>query len=575
MADLIGEYVLLKRVGAHFKGLCPFHQEKTPSFIVSPQKGIWHCFGCHKGGDVFAFVQEIEGVDFPEALKVLAERAGVTLENRGRLRQGSGAQGRHKLFDLLKAAARFYHTLLMQHEAGRKAKEYLRERGVTEETMREFEVGYAPMQWDGVQQFLGSKGFQVEEMIQAGLAGRSQTGTYYDRFRGRIMFPITDVQGRVVAFGGRITPWQATGEEGKYVNSPETALYEKRSVVFNLSRAKAHMRHHEPCLVVEGYMDALMLWQAGLKHVVASSGTAFTAQHAALLARYTNTLHFAFDADLAGEKATTAATEAALSAGMRVATIVLPAGQDPADVAREAARAREIFQHPVSLTAVLLKRLAQETQSGKREEQLAVLLPFIRRVRNLVLQGEMVREIATVLALPESEVVKLVGRPPVQRASLDSSALAAPEDSGRPLLVEHELLGLLIVSPPARQAVWGELTPDLFVDPGSQDLYNTMHTLAEHHLMEWPTIDEEALVALLPPALQSLARALAVEGEERLSHALEGADAEARALLRAQRRQRLRARLDEMQRELAHTSPTAREAVLQQFQKLAEELAHV
>ena len=263
LADVIGEYVPLKRTGAHFKGLCPFHQEKTPSFIVSPEKGIWHCFGCGKGGDVFVFIQEIEGVAFPEALKQLAERAGVPIR-RTSFAQGKESQSKkQRLFEVLGLAAKFYHAVLMQHEAGRRAQAYLAERGVREETMREFELGYAPMRWDTVQKFLQKKGFSVEEMIQAGLVGAGQGGKFYDRFRGRIMFPVTDVQGRIVAFGGRIVPWHATGEEGKYINSPETALYEKRKTVYNLSRAKAVLRGGGAGIVVEGYMDVVMLAQGG------------------------------------------------------------------------------------------------------------------------------------------------------------------------------------------------------------------------------------------------------------------------------------------------------------------------
>ncbi len=576
VADVVGEYVPLKRVGAHFKGLCPFHQEKTPSFIVSPQKGIWHCFGCHKGGDVFTFVQEIEGIDFAEALKMLAERAGVELRST-RLRQGYGEakQGKQRLLELLSLAAKFYHTILMQHSAGRKAKEYLQERGVKEETMREFEIGYAPMKWDSLQQFLSSKEFRVEEMIQAGVVGEGQSGKSYDRFRGRIMFPITDVQGRVVAFGGRIVPWHATGEEGKYINSPETSLYEKRRIVFNLSRAKAQLRHQEPCVVVEGYMDAVLLTQVGIKNVVASSGTAFTPEQIALLKRYTSTLHFSFDADSAGEGATIAATQEALAAGMRVATIVLPAGQDPADVAaRDPSQAVRIFESPQSLPAVLLARLAAEAEPAKREEALAALAPFIRRVSNVVLQGEMVGEIASLLHIPESEIIRLLGRVPIQVTEAATDEFLPNTGDGQ-LRAEQELLGLLITSSAARQAVWGKLKAELFIDDGLRGLYNTMHTLEEHHTMERLNADEEALLAWLPPALHSLVLALSEAGEERLLHAPDGPVAEAWATLRTLQRRHLRTRLQHMQAKLAQASESERPAVMQQFQQVAEELAEV
>ncbi|MEK7556877.1 MAG: DNA primase, partial [Patescibacteria group bacterium] len=547
LADVIGEYVPLKRTGAHFKGLCPFHQEKTPSFIVSPEKGIWHCFGCGKGGDVFVFIQEIEGVAFPEALKQLAERAGVPIR-RTSFAQGKESQSKkQRLFEVLGLAAKFYHAVLMQHEAGRRAQAYLAERGVREETMREFELGYAPMRWDTVQKFLQKKGFSVEEMIQAGLVGAGQGGKFYDRFRGRIMFPVTDVQGRIVAFGGRIVPWHATGEEGKYINSPETALYEKRKTVYNLSRAKAVLRGGGAGIVVEGYMDVVMLAQGGVKNVVATSGTAFTTEHIQQLGRYTKTLHFAFDADAAGSAATVGATESALDAGMRVATLVLPAGEDPADIAaKRPQQVQEIFSKPRSLISVLLERMDSEEDGRLAEEHVETLLPLLTRVHNVVLKGEMVREIAERLTIPESDVVRRLSQPS-RRIQPIHTVGQEVQYQGDPLSnAERVLLGIMVISPSAREMLWGNLRGELFVDGRLRELYNTMHNLAQKD-MNWARAGEEELVAALTSQQQPLVQAVSVLAHEALDRSGAGAAAEAQVLTRALQRRYLSGHLKEIQ----------------------------
>ena len=338
IAEVVNEYLPLKRTGGYYKACCPFHQEKTPSFVVSPDKGIWHCFGCGSGGDVFSFVEKIENLDFVSVLKMLAERAGVELKKQ-----------------------------VGQSSDKRK-------------------------QWDVLQNFLRARGYSPQEMLAAGLVGESRKSTLYDRFRGRIIFPINDLQGRVVAFGGRIVPWHETGEEGKYVNSPETKLYEKRRIVYNLERAKQFLRHGTPCLVVEGYMDVVMVEQAGISNVVASSGTAFTEEQVQQLKRFTQQLHFSFDADAAGTKAAIAATEVALTAGMRVATVLLPAGKDPDDVAlHEPEKLSEYLEKPKSLVSMLMRRFEKVKDGGEKEKYLQELLPLVAKIDNPVYQGEMVQ----------------------------------------------------------------------------------------------------------------------------------------------------------------------------------------
>lgn len=569
LADLIGEYLPLRRFGAHWKGLCPFHQEKTPSFVVSPDKGIWHCFGCGEGGDAFTFVQRVEGLDFTGALKLLAERAGVPLPQP----TGSAPAGdeRQRLFELLAHAARFYHEILQRHSAGQQARAYLAERGVSPKTIAEFQIGYAPQQWQALQQFLQRKGFTTAEMVAAGAVGMSEQGKLFDRFRGRIMFPIHDVQGRVIAFGGRIVPWHATGSEGKYVNSPETTIYHKRQTIYNLHRAKQAIRQQQKAVVVEGYMDVVMLSQQGYHHVVASSGTAFTPEHVEQLKKFTPALHFAFDADTAGHQAALTATQAALAAGLRVATIVFPPGQDPADVALQApAQLADYLEFPRSLISVLLQRLQTTTPAADREKVLDDLLPLVRQVTNIVQQGEMIQEIAQVLHVPEAVITQRLSKQP-----LAAPTPAAAVDHGTTALTaEQQLVGLLIVEPTLRGTLLADIEPALLREPAAHQLLLGLHELAQT-TADFGELTPVALVEKIPddqvPFAEAV-RALAAAGRV-ISTAT--AEAEGRTLLRYLRRRDLEDRLRVLQQAVATAGDEQREAALREFQDVAQSLARL
>lgn len=470
LAELVGEYVQLKQTGRYFKALCPFHQEKSPSFIVSPDKGIWHCFGCQRSGDHFSFLQEMEKMEFPEALKMLAEKAGVELKQSGRAVESSDR--RQRMFGLLIVAQRLYHEILMNMEAGRQAREYLDKRGVNIEAREEFKLGYAPKSWDMLVNFLRSRGFSPREMRDSGLIGESTRGKLYDRFRGRIMFPIADARGRVVAFGGRITPWCETGEEGKYINSPETQLYQKRQVVYNLDRAKVFLRGKEPAIVVEGYMDVVMLWQAGVRNVVASSGTAFTDEAIQTLAKFTAQLYFAFDADAAGAKAALMATERALAGGMRVATLVLPPGKDPADMVLESPeQLKAVIENPQSLLIVLLDRLRSEKDAGERGERLKEVLPFIVRITNPVFQGEMIQDVASSLHIPESVVIEQLGKTARPEESFFPGGGEDINGGAVQMAAEWRWLGMAIEYPQLREELWGDFQKKWIEDENARKLY--------------------------------------------------------------------------------------------------------
>ena len=334
VADLIGEYVQLKPAGVNKKGLCPFHHEKTPSFMVSPERKSWHCFGCAKGGDIFTFIEEIEGMEFKEALKYLANKAGVVLTNS--FKQEIGGSQRNRLKDINTEAARFFYNFLIKMPSTKLAMDYLVKRGIKSETIDEWQIGFIPEQWDLLTRYLLKKGFAIDDLVASGLTikrNNADPKTYrgfYDRFRGRIMFPIWDAHGDVVGFTGRVLV-EKENSGGKYVNTPQTAVYDKSRVIFGLNKAKQEIRSKNLIVMVEGQMDVIACHQAGMRNVVASSGTALTEEHVKLLKRYSININMAFDMDEAGQNAARRGIAIALREGMNIKVICLPedAGKDP------------------------------------------------------------------------------------------------------------------------------------------------------------------------------------------------------------------------------------------------------
>ncbi len=331
IVQLIQEYVPLKKAGANWKANCPFHSEKSPSFMVHTEKQIWHCFGCAKGGDIFSFIQEMEGLNFVEALKLLADRAGVKITSD--YSDGQQSQ-RNRLIEINTAAAHFFHQFLLRMPAAFVARTYLQERRVTEKTIAEWQIGYVPEQWDLLTQYLLKKGFGIDDLVASGLVisrededgGRRR---HYDRFRGRVMFPISDVHGTVVGFTGRVLK-ETEHSGGKYINTPQTMLYDKSRVLYGLHLAKSVIKAKDVVVLVEGQMDVIACHQAGMKNVVAASGTALTVEQIKLLKRYTGNVAMAFDGDSAGEKAGQRGAGLALEEGMQVKIIIIPraAGKD-------------------------------------------------------------------------------------------------------------------------------------------------------------------------------------------------------------------------------------------------------
>ncbi|MBN1458178.1 MAG: DNA primase [Armatimonadetes bacterium] len=339
IVDLVSPHVRLRKAGRRLVGLCPFHQEKTGSFTVDPEEGLWHCFGCKAGGDIFRFVEMIEKVDFKEAVELLARRLGLpppTQEDSVR------ARARNRLLELHEHVAKLFHSAL-KGKAGGQARSYLRERGVSEKAINEFQLGYAPDSWDALLTKLEKQGYSGKELARAGLAvPRREGGGFYDRFRNRLIFPIRDVSGRVIAFGGRAL---AEDQQPKYLNSPETPLFSKGRVLYAFDQARYPMAEAGRAIIVEGYLDAISCHEAGFRETVATMGTALTSEHVNLLRRRTDALVLAFDSDSAGLAAALRGRELFARASLDVRVVTMPEGMDPDNVIRD--RGTEAFHHLV------------------------------------------------------------------------------------------------------------------------------------------------------------------------------------------------------------------------------------
>ncbi len=324
IVDLISEYLTLKKAGVNFKAPCPFHNEKTPSFVVSPERQIFKCFGCGKSGDVFTFLIEKEGLDFKEALEMLAKRVGIVLT-----KSPVKSDYKDRLFEVNLKAQEFFHYILTKHVLGKTALDYLKERGVSAETIEQFGLGYAPNSWEALTKFLLKRSFTVAEIISSGLGVPSKQGCY-DRFRGRITYPLIDGKDHLRGFSGRVL-YHA---EPKYINTPQTPIFDKGSFLFGLNLAKGEIRNKKEAILVEGEMDMILPFQAGFKNIVASKGTAFTEAQIDLIKKYAENIILGFDMDLAGDNALRRGIEMADKAGLNIKVIQLESGKDAAEVVR-------------------------------------------------------------------------------------------------------------------------------------------------------------------------------------------------------------------------------------------------
>ncbi|NPA91258.1 MAG: DNA primase [Chloroflexi bacterium] len=421
IVDVIGSYIPLKRSGKNYKALCPFHEEKTPSFVVFPETQTWHCFGaCGTGGDVFSFVMKKEGVDFLGALRLLAERAGIpwTEEKEG----DAQSQLRERLREIHAAATAHFQELLHHHPEGEVARAYLQQRGLSQETVTAFQLGYARDAWDDLLQYLRSLGYQEEELEKAGLIIVRDEGRMYDRFRHRLMIPIHDAQGRVIAFAGRVL-----GEgHPKYLNSPQTPIFDKGRTLYGYAQAVRAIREKGEAIIVEGYMDVLSAHQAGFRNVVASMGTALTPTQLRLLSRHTRRIILALDADVAGQQAALRGIEVArenlerdvqpmitptgalrfeatLNVDLRI--LRLPEGMDPDDLIRQdPSQWEKLVREALPVVEFYLQYIQEtldlSTAEGKAEA-IRIMKPLLREVASAVMRDHYIQQLARLLRVDE------------------------------------------------------------------------------------------------------------------------------------------------------------------------------
>ena len=450
VVDVVGSYIKLKKAGTNYRALCPFHSEKTPSFFVSPARQIWHCFGCNTGGDIFRFIMQIEGIEFGDALRMLAQKAGVELKPRGP-EYAELRTERKRLYEICELAAKFFEKQL-EGSKGKEVKEYLLSRGINEESIRKWRLGWSSESWSGLSDFLVKKGYKKEEIEKTGLALKNEQGSYYDRFRARIIFPVLDFNGQVIGFGGRVL--QKTEGVAKYINSPATLLYDKSRVLYGLDKAKVEIRKKDFCILVEGYTDTILAQQSGAENTVSSSGTALTSYQLVILKRYTENLYLAFDMDIAGDAATKRGIDLAQVQGFNIKVINLPEGKDPADIiSKDSGIFEKLVESALSILDFYFQsafsKFDKNTPEGKREIS-KILLPPIKRIPNKIEQSFWVQKLAKEIGAREKDVEEELEKVRLEASEpepVPETSLPPVIQKSRKDLLEERMLTLLLKSP--------------------------------------------------------------------------------------------------------------------------------
>ena len=512
IVEVISAYVAVQKAGRNFKALCPFHSEKHPSFFVFPEQQTWHCFGaCGTGGDVFSFIMKKEGIDFGEALRLLAQRAGVTLSSPG-ISGGVEDERKETLSQINDAAAEYFHHLLLNTQAGEAARNYLDKRKITAETIRGFRLGFSHNSWDALKKFLMTKGYEEQELIEAGLIIEKEAGKSYDRFRNRLVFPICDAQNRVIGFGARALDESLP----KYVNSPQTPIFDKGSSLYGINKAKSAIKHKNLVIIVEGYMDVLTAHQYGWQNVVASMGTSITEKQPRILKGLTKNITLALDADPAGQEAAFRGVEvlthsldkkttSMLSwskelansvdkggepppslAGLvkhqntldaEIKIILLPPGKDPDEVIKEGLTLwQNLVEQALPVLDFALATVTSKVDINKaKDKSLAVqkLLPLIREIKDPVQQGHYVLKLADTLKVREADITAALRKSPVdQRRPQPTRAMEQSRFIHQLISspVEEYCLALLLQYPELQQVAQG-LSVDHFESTENREIF--------------------------------------------------------------------------------------------------------
>ena len=566
---VVSDYVSLKKKGANWMACCPFHQEKTPSFSVNPSKDIFYCFGCGKGGSVFNFVMEMERVSFPEAVRVVAEKAGVALPA---LVEDKRFETRRKESDeviqLNAWALEFWEQHLAEENSeARAAREYVEGRGITDETRRVFRLGYAPNSWDALGPYLKSRGATTGQIERSGLVVKKEAGGYYDRFRGRLIFPVPDAQGRPVAFGARA---MRAGDEPKYLNSPETAAYTKGRHLFGLGVSREEIRRKKFVILVEGYLDLIIPFQFGVRNVVASLGTALTQEQARLLGRFARKVVVNYDGDRAGINAAKRAIEVLLPEDFEVKVLVLPDGSDPDEFVR--ARGVEEYNERRGRAVPHMQFVSEQAAGGRnlrnpaqKAEAVEEVLPFVRAVRNPVQRREYFDMAMDALRVEEPGLRQELWKTVSARAN--ATAMNADDvrkrivraETEAPTVAERRLLELLVHDAELREAMLPHVEEGDYEELPSAAVFRALKELhARGSSVDFSTLGEmtadDAVAADLVPLV------LMHEQERAEGEATDQFLAEAESCLLTLRVMQLDRRIKELAAEIAEADRAGDEA---------------
>jgi DNA primase len=584
IVEVVSEHVKLRKAGRSFTGLCPFHAEKGASFVVDPQKQLYHCFGCGAGGNVFGFLMALEGLTFPEVLRALATRAGVTLPERRET-----ADRLQPLYDAVREAVRAYRREFLHPERGRLAREYFSKRGFTEKVLESFAVGWAPKRWDFLPGAVRAAGIREGALEQAGLLVPRDSGKgRYDRFRGRVTFPVFTISGAAVGLGGRSLPIDGKEDEPKYLNTPETPIYSKGSLLYGLHRARAAIHREKTAIVVEGYTDVLRLHQEGFDNAVASSGTALTLQQARILVRYSPAVTVLMDADKPGVEAARRAVGELLAAGADVRVVLLPQGHDPdsylrsegaESLAQRLEQSQSLLEFEVSLAGAPGDMRADQRLGLARR-----IAAHLARIPDPLKLDVLARDAAKAVGVGLDALAGEVRR--LQRQSGARSEQAAPPtaargagkvQAGRPGELDRELVRAVLMSGGARSQLTDELKKGDVADPALALVLSEVLEFAK----ERPRVPVSEFLARLPePGIQGLVVALhedpapLLEPEQLLAKLLarraKGCVRELKSRLPTvspEERPRL-LRLIQLNTRLAHALPEDREQLVREIEQL-------
>ena len=567
---IIGEHVELRKAGRNFRGLCPFHSEKSPSFMVSPELQIYKCFGCGETGDVFTFLERYEGMEFYEALRFLAERAGVKLKPRS----NRDTSIRIQILDANRLAASFYHYILIKHNLGKIGLSYLKEkRGIKQQTIEKFNLGFAPKNPELLFSTLTKKRKIPRDILeQSGLCFKTNRG-YMDRFRERVIFPIYDIRGETVALAGRILPEYDTGRVGKYINSPETPVYHKSNSLYGMNITKDAIRKARTVILVEGELDMLSLWQAGIKNVVAIKGTALTEDHVRILSRFADTIIMALDSDFAGDTAAIRGFSFAQNAGLEIKVMKLGVYKDPDEFARaDPDGVQKAIRTAVDawefVIDVVGKRFDLSTGAGKAKAS-RQLIPVLATIEDNIVRSHYLQKAATKFGVPvESVNREVMKQRPQKRKEENIVSRIEKKPKTRREMLEERLIVLYCNSP----SLLEKKDEDLFIDPLILKIYKKLQQyLSENKIFEIATFSDS-----LPEELSSGFSDLMISSS---ADEILDASREAATVERELRELILKEKIIELTKKISDEESEGKDKKLvslqEEFQRLSEKLSKV